>query len=154
MAHFFYERTLTQRDFLTAHGVYAEEIRGIFKHVTFTPPLEALRISRLIRTTGELEVHFRDLDHLRSIAKKLPFMHAHTYTFIKDEYATSHTCFIAKEAILHSGYTFPILSINSHHLEGEINIFYLFFLLDLFHFENLRFLYPSRSFPMPQVFLM
>ncbi len=121
-AHFFYDRALTQTDFLTAHGAYAEEIRGIFKDVTFTPPLEALRISRLVINDYEsLGVHFRDVTHLEEIAKKIPFIRSKVLYFIKNERAKTPTCFMNSNGPLSSCYTFNLFSNTPLHLQGRIS---------------------------------
>lgn len=64
---------LTRVNFLTSNFAYAHAILSYFSHVNFEPKPTAIRIQKRLNTkNGDIEIRFRDTEHLRSIVEIIP----------------------------------------------------------------------------------
>lgn len=98
---------ITKTNLLTSANPYAKDLYSRFVNVRFEPMPKAIKLSRLAKSNGSIEVHFCDVDHLKEIVEETPSINVYGENklyFVRDQAATCVTELVATDGDLQTGY--------------------------------------------------
>jgi hypothetical protein len=124
-AHRIYQSLITSTNFLTSDRPYAQDFRSIFNEVIFEPQPQAIRlVNKAVTKNGDIEVRFRDTEHLKQIVDETPEImpkFGNLY-FVRDEMVEDGKELVASSGSLEKSYFIHIVSNKPVKLRGELHL--------------------------------